>query len=209
VAELPTTSDLASLPLRAVVAYAARCAKRVFPLNAVWAQLDPLALDVIRKAIAQSEAFARGEPVRLDQAEEDVGLTAFRADHEAAYAAVYAHRATVYSSFVADRNDVLDADRATTFAALADDVAAFAAAEAARDTYEAAFEAAVDAARSDFLQLKFMDLGEPHTLGQPVDPGERGPMGPLWPGGPPSWSNVQREPLPPPEPDPFGEADND
>ncbi len=32
-----------------------------------------------------------------------------------------------------------------------------------------------------------MKLGEPGTLGQPIDPSESGPLGPLWHGGEPTW----------------------
>jgi hypothetical protein len=43
------------------------------------------------------------------------------------------------------------------------------------------------AARADYDRLRELNLGVYPELGQPIDPMENGPLGPLWPKGPPEW----------------------
>jgi hypothetical protein len=40
---------------------------------------------------------------------------------------------------------------------------------------------------SDFKRLLALDLGASQDVGQPIDTSESGPLGPLWPEGPPAW----------------------
>jgi hypothetical protein len=138
--------QLTELPLRAIVAFAVRCARRVQPLGHVLTEYRQVEVD---DAIAIAEGFARGGK-------------AVRAAARAARAA--------------------NAARAADIAA-ADAAAAEATAEAAWDTGRAASRAA---ALDDLRRLVALDLGRPGTLGQPIDPAEGGPLGPLWPGGAPA-----------------------
>jgi len=156
--------QLTELPLRAIVAFAVRCARRVQPLGHVLTEYRQIEVD---DAIASAEGFARGGK-------------AVRAAGAAARAA--------------------NAARAADVAA-----AAAAAAEAAEDTARAAWDtgraAARAAARGDLQRLRALKLGRPRTLGQPIDPAEGGPLGPLWPGGAPAWythpPTPRDEPMPP------------
>ncbi|MBV8267761.1 MAG: hypothetical protein JO252_15655, partial [Planctomycetaceae bacterium] len=84
-------------------------------------------------------------------------------------------------------------------AARAADIAADA--DAAEATAEAAWDTGRAAARGDLQRLRALKLGRPRTLGQPIDPAEGGPLGPLWPGGAPAWythpPTPRDEPMPP------------
>lgn len=80
-----------------------------------------------------------------------------------------------------------------------------AAARAGHGSSEAAARAAWDTGRAaawgDLQRLSALKLGRPGTLGQPIDPAEKGPLGPLWPGGAPAWythpPTPRDEPTPP------------
>jgi hypothetical protein len=47
---------------------------------------------------------------------------------------------------------------------------------------------AADAADQDLQKLRSINSSGVRDLGKPVDPGEDGPLGPLWPSGAPDWS---------------------
>src|SRR5271157_4842354 len=194
--------QLAKLPLRAIVAFAVRCARRVQPLGRVLTEYRQVEVD---DAIAIAEGFARGG----------------KAVHAAGAAARAVDAARAAAAKAAADSDWVDADDAEAAAAWADataraaDAAACAAraanaaraadiaaadaaaaradadADAAEDTAHAAWNtgraASRTAARGDLQQLLALELGRPGTLGKPIDPAEDGPLGPLWPNAAPDW----------------------
>jgi hypothetical protein len=157
----PTRDELRQLPTRAIVAYAARCARRLqsssgVPGSSPESILPPLAVE---HAIRSAEAFALGEPV-----------------------------ANPWSAAAAARSAV--AATAATGGAIAAMAAANAAMAAAAATQAAdpswlawsvSLGADVEAARRDFDQLRELELGQYLGLGEPIDPSETGPLGPLRP----------------------------
>jgi len=136
--ELPTEEELRALPRRAIVAYAARCARRVQPL---YRSKHERHVQAVERAIALAERFAKGEPPRVGEASE---------------------------------------------ATLADVRAADAAADAAVPGYATAGAAATYAllplaARGDYERLRSICPQGFPEVGDSIDPGENGPLGPLWP----------------------------
>jgi hypothetical protein len=210
--------QLTELPLRAIMAFAVRCARRVQPLGHVLTEYRPVEVD---DAIASAEGFARGgKAVRAAGA-------AARAANAARAAARAVDAACAAAAKAAADSDWVDADdadaaaawadaavraadaaacaaRAANAARAADIAAADAAAAAAEDTAEAAWDsgraASRAAARGDLRRLVALDLGRPGTLGKPIDPAEKGPLGPLWPGGAPAWYTHPPSAEPPPPP---------
>jgi hypothetical protein len=173
---------LAQLPHHAVVAFAARCARRVQPLTHV---LPQQGRDVIDRALASAEAFAKG------------AAAARAADARADARAV--------DAWVAARADAR-ADAADVAAAWAawDTNAAAAAAWAA---HAANWADARAAAASDLDRLIALNPGEPDALGAPIDPSEAGPLGPLWPQGVPEWYTEAATGTVTPHDEPSGDAD--
>src|SRR5512135_813846 len=182
--------QLAKLPLRAIVAFAVRCARRVQPLGHVLTEYRQVEVE---DAIASAERFARG-----GKAIHAAGAAARAADAaRAAARAVDAARAAAAKA--AADSDWVDAADAEAEAAWADATVRAAAACAARaanaaaadaaaeDTTRAAWDTGRAAARGDLHRLLALELGRPGTLGKPIDPTEEGPLGPLWPGGTPAW----------------------
>jgi len=195
--------QLAQLPHHAVVAFAARCARRVQPLTHA---LPQQGRDAIDRAIASAKAFAKGTAdaaaddaaARADAARAD----AARADAEAAVAAKAAGAARAGAEAAwADAADVARADAAGDAAAWAADAALVAG--AAADDEAAAWAAAA----SDLERFIALKLGEPDTLGAPIDPSEAGPLGPLWPHGVPEWYTEAATGTGTPHEEPSGDAD--
>jgi hypothetical protein len=198
--------QLAKLPLRAIVAFAVRCASRVQPLGRILTEYRQVEVD---DAIAIAVRFARG-----GKAVRAVGAAA-RAGDAARAAARAVDAARAAAAKAAADSDWVDADDAEAAAAWADatvravdaaacaaraanaaraaDIAAAdaAAADAAEDTAHAAWDAgraaSRAAARGDLHRLLALELGRPGTLGKPIDPAEDGPLGPLWPNAAPDW----------------------
>ena len=98
---------------------------------------------------------------------------------------------------VIDANPVADAWAA---AAWATDAAAWAAAKATRAATRAATS-------SDLDRLIALNLGQPGTLGAPIDPSEAGPLGPLWPQGVPEWYTEAATGTVTPHDEPSGDTD--
>jgi len=165
--ELPTEEELRALPRRAIVAYAARCARYVQPL---YRSKDERHVQAVEDAIALAERFAKGEPPRAGEASEAI-LAMVLADSYAAYAA----RAAAKAVYAADAD--AEAARAGANAARA---AAFAGGPAA----DAARRLLVISARADYERLRSICPQGFGELGEPIDPGENGPLGPLCPIGP-------------------------
>ena len=178
---------LAQLPHHAVVAFAARCARRVQPLTHV---LPQQGRDVIDRALASAEAFAKGAAAaRADDARADA-----RAD----------------AAWVAARADARAdaADVAAAWAAWDTNAdAAAAAAAAAWAAHAANWADARAAAASDLDRLSALNPGEPDALGAPIDPSEAGPLGPLWPQGVPEWYTEAATATGTPHDEPSGDAD--
>jgi hypothetical protein len=181
---------LKELPLRAVVAFAARCARRVQPLtsSSPWSRRD-----AVDRALQGAEGFALGGGYRAteratlldaaDRADDDYADTTDRA----VLAATHAADAAIHAADAADRAANADAtDRAASFAADADALATRAAGFAANAAL-AAYDAALAAYDADLDRLAALNLGQPGTLGSAIDPSEEGPLGPLWPNGAPDW----------------------
>jgi hypothetical protein len=176
--------QLARLPLRAIVAFAARCASRVRPLA------DDLPEDyraVIDRAISIAEAVAQGDST-AKAAETAVAaakaIKPVKTDRPSALAAETATLAALVAGSVAlTTKGVTEAGRAETAARI--ETAARVAAKAAL-TARAAGDFS-GASRVDVERLIALDLGEPAPLGSPIDPSESGPLGRLWPGGAPYW----------------------
>jgi len=195
---------LAQLPRRAVVAFAARCTRRVQPLTHFIPQQDR---DAIDRAIASAEAFAKG-------------TAADWAAHRAAAADARAAAVAVVAAAVdAARATAADAARAAAVAAAVADDAAWADAAWADADARAAVAWAADAAASaaraatraatsrDLERLIALNLGQPGTLGAPIDPSEAGPLGPLWPHGVPEWYTEAATGTGTPHEEPSGDAD--
>ena len=188
--ELPTQQDLKKLPLGAIVAYAARCARRVQPLYgraAGIAELPKHTADV-EGAIVLAEDFCLSHAVSTPAyaAAYHARTAADAADaKDAARAAAAAARAAAYA-FDIPKSAVYDHSvYASRVAAEAADGAQ--AAARAADHASAGAQAAEAAARADFDRLLTLNQGTYPELGQPIDPTENGPLGPLWPEEPPEW----------------------
>ena len=185
---LPTKDDLKKLPLLAMVAYAVRCARRVQPI------LDTIPSfathgAAVEQAISLAERFCVGKDLNaaVDAAERaaeraaDAAAVArqFAGGNAAALAAGAAQAAAQATAAVEDSwADPNSADRVVRAATYAVGRASRAAADRC---------AAVSAAaRADYDRLRSLNLGTYPDLGQPIDPTETGPLGPLWPEGPPA-----------------------
>jgi hypothetical protein len=167
------------------------------------------------KAVGAAEAAARAAGEEAEAAAraagEEAGAAA-RAESAAARAAGAAEAAARAAARAAEATGALTAAAATLAGDAGPiDQVALAAAQAAAEAAEAAgaaawaawgaswgtvgavgaaveaVEAAGAAAVSDFNGLLALNLGQPLTLGQPIDPSETGPLGPLWPDGSPDW----------------------
>ena len=182
---------LAKLPHHAVVAFAARCARRVQPLTHILPQQTGTQST---GRCASAEAFAKGAAAAR--------AAAARADARAAAARAAAARAA--DAWTAAR---AAADAAAAAAAAADDWAAHTAAAAAWADAAAARADARAAAASDLDWLIVLNPGEPDALGAPIDPSEAGPLGPLWPQGVPEWYTEAATGTVTPHENPSGDAD--
>ncbi len=194
--------DLKKLPLRAIVAGAARCARRVEPL----AQLPEghperegrrAAVDA---AIRMAEDFARGAEVHSAEAvvqaidaSRAVASGDPRRDHAVASAAEAAH-ATVSAMHARDtgrddagwdplhmKGSAEDRKYLDHLGHVTDDLAALAAFTAAAEAFDAVGlhnEDFVAAALRDYDKLLDLKLGRYPEPGQPIDPSPDGPLGP-------------------------------
>ena len=158
---------LARQPQRALVAFAARCARRVQPLTKDLPSKDR---EAVERAIRVAEDFARGEII--------VDAEAAIADADEVVFGALTPAAAAFSARAAAKTAAL-ADAAFTARARA---AAFDAAKAS-----AAYSFRATDIWNDTEKLNTLNLGQPGTLGDPIDPSEDGPLGSLWPNGAPDW----------------------
>jgi hypothetical protein len=199
-----TADDLKKLPLRAIVALAARCARRVEPLALL--PDDHPERENLRAAVAEAirvaEDFARGRPCPTVESAVraiEAGQGAIQGDlsRENAYAAAVraAHAAATAMDALALR-EAPEEKRLITgdpppqpFPHLADlsaDLAALGAFTAAMDAARAI--ASTDdftrSAAEDYRKLLGLKLGQYPEAGQPIDPSAEGPLGPPRSAGP-------------------------
>ena len=194
-----TAEDLKKLPLRAIVAFAARCARRVERL-AVPPDGHP-EQERCRSAIAEvlrvAEDFARGLPCpTLESAVVaiEAGQAASQGEvvRENAYSAVVrtAHAATTAAHAIAEQEAPVErrlaspgppiqpfahlAEMSAEMAAMGAFTAALDAAEALRTTEDFSKWAA-----EDYRNLIGLELGKYPQAGKPIDPSIDGPLGPL------------------------------
>ena len=184
--EIPSREELKQIPLRALVAYAARCAWRlhlVFDARIV----DPEYRANVEQPIQIAERFARGHI--------DSGDAAWQSAMAAGDAGIAAARTIGDGDLEAVANAALEAAK-TAMAALKADLAgktedagygdaiervvALGSAQAAWAEV-AVWATAVAAAWADFHKLLNLNLGAFPELGQAIDPSESGQLGPLWP----------------------------
>lgn len=174
---------LNELPLRAQLAFATRCARRVINLFRLQTNHPDLALccKSLGTAMRLAESFAAGDEVDADElATAEYGaLRAVTASSEmrppnerAAYAAN-----TVYAVLCAVKA-AIEIQSCESPAAEADRVAE--ATMIARDAAIAADDSVARSARLDWELLDRMCLGRFPDFGEPVDPGETGVLGPLF-----------------------------
>jgi hypothetical protein len=195
-----TPEDLKKLPLRAIVALGARCARRVehMALPPDDHPENERCRAAVGAALRMAEDFARGLPcpslesvVREIEACRAIGEGAFV--HDMAMAAVIraAHAAATALHALDLRGEpeeahVFGAAKPNPFPHLADITAELAAGEA----FTAAVEAAgadghtdqfLKGAIEDYQKLQRLGLGSYPQAGEPIDSSTNGPLGPLEP----------------------------
>jgi hypothetical protein len=195
-----TTEDLKKLPLRAIVAFAARCARRVepiaqFPAGDPQQEAHRVAID---DAIRLAEEIARGsactaiEPVvRALEATRAISGAWVACECAAAAAAAAARTAATVCLMLNPGEGDRDADRWTNtpearsyLSHLANVTADIVALDAFTAAVEAANAVAFDdafmrGAIQDYERLLGLHLGTYPQAGQPIDPSPDGPLGPL------------------------------
>ncbi|HEY2158124.1 MAG TPA: hypothetical protein VGH33_21020 [Isosphaeraceae bacterium] len=201
--ELPdfTVEHLKALPLRAIVAFAARCARRVQPL-AQRPEGHPQRegrRGAVEAALGMAEAFARGGDVppdesvvaAIDASRGVSGGPAGSSDAAAAAAAAAHAAAAAWERAGPDETDksapgeLKTAEARKFLGALTGvtaDLAALVAFTAAADAFVAVGyhnEGFVNAALNDYDRLLRLKLGRYPEPGEPIDPSPGGPLGPL------------------------------
>ena len=116
---IPTMQELSRLPRRAVVAFAARCARHVQPIFAAWPGATQEHIAAVDRAISLAEAYGAALAAHAHAAY--AANAAAYAANAAAYAAAYATYAAAYAA-----NAVADAanGRKVALAQMADFVRA-------------------------------------------------------------------------------------
>jgi hypothetical protein len=194
-----TIEQLKALPLRAIVAFAARCARRVEPL----AQLPEgnpqreSRREAVEAALRMAESFARGTDAPPDEsvvaaidACRDSGgelacAAAASAIAQAAHAAASAWHARpqeVEESGAPGKRTIEAGRSLGALSHVTADLAALNAYTAAAEAFVSVGyrnEHFVDSALKDYRTLVGLELGRYPELGQPVDPSPGGPLGPL------------------------------
>jgi len=201
--ELPdfTVEHLKKLPLRAIIAFAARCARRVEHL----AQLPEghpereRRRGAVEAALRMAEEFARGSTASLDEsvveavdATRGVAGGPLSGENAVVAAAEAAHAAVSAGHVMGSREAEKDAPREERTAEarkflgalghVTADLAALNAFTAAAEAYDAVGlhnEGYVSAVLRDYDRLLRLELGSYPEAGQPIDPSPDGPLGPL------------------------------
>jgi hypothetical protein len=195
-----TAEDLRMLPLRAIVAFAARCARRVepiaqFPAGHPQQQARRVTIDnaiALAEEIARSAACPPIEPVvRALEETRAIAGGGVACDCAAAAAAAAARTAATVWLTLSPGEEDPDADRWTNtpdarnyLSRLEKDTADIIALDAFTAAVEAADAAAFDdafmrGAIRDYERLVALHLGTYPDVGRPIDPSPDGPLGPL------------------------------
>jgi len=183
--KLPSIESLKALPLRAIVAYATRCARRVQLLYRVKAHHDhQRGSELPRRlndAITAAEHFCMGRGPVSSATIDGIGVLTSYASGENSQLASQAAVLTTYAAFEANYVPELEPQRLE---------------DAVRHVWEAVAAATQTvfgtdvhaAAVQDFAALLTSSSGSFPEVGEPIDPCETGLLGSLWPDGPPrSW----------------------
>jgi hypothetical protein len=196
-----TVEHLKQLPLRAIVAFAARCARRVEPL-AQRQEGDPEREDrgvAIETALRMAEDFAGGADASplpsvvaaIDGIAADPGgPLGSRSASGSAAAAAHAASSAWHAMGIREiecykppeGRTKVDRERIGTLEHVTVDLAALDAFTAAVEAYGAVGyynEEFVAAALNDYDRLLRMSLGRYPELGEPIDPSPSGPLGRL------------------------------
>lgn len=205
---LPTPDDLRKLPPQAVLAFAARCCRRIQPLYEL--PLQQTHETSLEAPLRAAESFAKGDGAATAADASRLAAALAHAANAAHYAAhawscmepwqnrqrndAAANAAASYAEEEAQgyRRRACEEARAAALAMDADtavDVAALAAQIARTATHVTASHVVAKtrpAVAADFLRLRDW----PNAEGA-FDASETGPLGPLWPVGEPSWANVR------------------
>jgi len=184
-----SVDQLKVLPLRAIVAFAARCARRVEHL-AELPEGNPQRESrrkAIEAAFRLAESYAKGADSPPDEsvlaaidATRDAGGE--RAGSVATSAIAQAARAAA-SAWHAGPQGAEDSRALSHLTRTTADLAALNAFTAAEEAFIAVGylnEDFVDAALGDYHRLVRLNLGRYPEQGDPVDPSPDGPLGPLW-----------------------------
>lgn len=184
-------SDLGGLTLRANVAFAVRCAQRLRPCFKLAADAPGRRekLAAVDGAIRVASAFCQGFPGEAGRAAAAAQRARLVAEETgpdtrfAAFAAVRAAEAVAQAEeFIRTQADF----NATEVVAAAFGASRVLSANADADTLDLVMAALV----ADATSLRSRAHGSCLQLGPSVDPSDRGPLGPLWPNGTPSWLAV-------------------
>ena len=205
-----TNADLNMLPLRALVAFAARCVRRVQPLYYLPKETKDRLCHIAavdRAAEFAERIAANGEGFGHNAGVIDDALAAMRAVGNGTVARLAAI-AAFHAASAAAQAMHLDAGATRLHVRLARQMAGVAADRsgvslgitlaAARANPEfvglpaihAGYDVLLKFAFSDSQRLLDLNLGTFPDPGQPVDPTESGPLGHLWPEGAPAWYRV-------------------
>lgn len=165
---LPTKAELKRLPLRAMLALACRCVRRV---QRFYSSAHPACPRAIERGIQAAEQYARGEALEVNG-----GELRFATKHARNRGSKFVAQAVTYlahAALYANRNqDEADAD-----------AAAYQAAMAIVTAYNADSDLSfLFAARDDFDYISVVVPAVYPQQGPSIDASEAGAMGPLWQG---------------------------
>lgn len=214
---VPSEQDLRNLPLRALVAFAARCARRIYPQFLLPSSLPQAQqfISAVDKAITLAEAYAKNEPVSSKNAHVTGAEAASVAQSlqklpidfqmvlvansaaEAAYAVYSAASELGESNAIVTKAFMLTdgADMKSIGNTLAEVRGLHTANFAVRASVFAAHAAPLSTLHisHDFAKLASLALGAYPDLGDPIDTDNTGPLGPLWLNDEPRWFAVDEQ----------------
>jgi hypothetical protein len=178
--------DLGALTTRGLVALAARAARRALPLLRLTEDSGPT-VDRLAAALWAAEDFAGGtDPESVAAADEIVEAAYAAADSvcgRAGYSGFAAAHAARAARFAAEMGASRDEGLFIEIVA-----STFGTTLVLRNSSGATDDPLIRAGlRADYDTLLRLRLGAAITAGEPVDPRENGPLGPLWPAGAPAW----------------------
>lgn len=177
---IPTKEDIAQLPRWAIVAFAARCARRVQPLfTFAWADAPKEHIEAIDLAIIVAERCATYAKVADALYDANTAKAAYAAKAADATKAAYATKAAAYAVYAARAAYTAYAADAAAYDAKAPAYAA----KAAKVAADAAYTDANALIRRDFDILKETAEREHWTDNTPVP---QKVFGPMWPDGKPT-----------------------